>query len=96
MVEGDDQMKTIERLNRVDRSRLGARARMQRERLGLTRSAVAAEIGTSPLNLLNWEKMISNKQDNDHLWEQALRQTFDPILKPFYPGGSTSTINNLY
>jgi|GEM_PF-1340945 len=65
-------MKTIERLNRVDRSRLGARARMQRERLGLTRNAVAAEIGTSPLNLLNWEKMISNKQDNDHLWEQAL------------------------
>lgn len=57
---------------KLERQSLGARARAQRESLGLSRAVVALLIPTHEINLANWEKLLPRHQKADATWEAAL------------------------
>lgn len=60
-------------LTKLERERLGARARRQRKAVGLTRQAVADHVGKKEFHLICWEKSLPlTRRDCEAEWERIL------------------------
>lgn len=70
-------------LDHGDRITLGRRARKRREKIGLSREAVASATGIDAAKLMRWEELLPQHRSNDEeRWEAALQVPYGWLRDP--------------